>query len=75
MKNFEQIYSFQVIIDANDHIIWICTAKEFSEMEDLMKKLKKAKDLAKLFSLLEKYKPDALEVCYMIDVDGDDLIR
>jgi hypothetical protein len=44
-------------------------------MEDLMKKLKKAKDLATLYSLLEKYKPEELEVCYMIDVDGDDLIR
>lgn len=44
-------------------------------MENLMKKLKKAKDLATLFSLLEKYKPEELEVCYMIDVDGDDLIR
>ena len=40
-----------------------------------MKKLKKAKDLATLYSLLEKYKPEELEICYMIDVDGDDLIR
>ena len=64
-----------VIIDTNDEIIWIMTAKEFSEMENLLKMLKKAKELSTLFSLLERYKPEELEVCYMIDVDGDYLIR
>ena len=39
-----------------------------------MSMLKKAKKLATLYSLLEKYKPEEMEVCYMID-DGDDLIR
>ena len=58
-----------VIIDTEEHIIWVMTAKEFSEMENLMQILKNAKELAQLYSLLEKYKPKQHEVCYMLDSD------
>ena len=51
------------------------TAKEFSEMENLMKLLSNAKELAQLYTLLENYKPEEFEVCYMVDSDGDYLTR
>ena len=58
-----------VIIDTDEHIIWVMTAKEFSEMENLMQILKNAKELAQIYTLLEKYKPKQYEVCYMLDSD------